>query len=697
MIFLMFIIVIIAAISLWFMWKFKSKMNYPKQIESKNSMMIFYTSLFAVSPSDIEENTENVIKEFVDQIDELCETKKNNLRYIDVFQGIDVLQSLSGAATWHSVCSALEMVSPNEHVRTAAHSALEKMGNVFIDKLSNNKALYALCKKYVEQGVDKETLSPEQQFFIDHTMKQFKRAGLDTDDSTFARIAELKKELVVLGLQFDAAIAQDHTVVMASLEELDGVRKEFIEQLSKDENGLYQLRLDYPTHAELMSKCTNAQLRQKYYTVFNNRAYPINEATLQKIIQKRNELAQLLGYQTFADFDLADQMVGSVKNAQHFLNDLVERCKPKVVQEFADLKKIEHPSVIWTSENKLQPWDLDFVSTQYKNKFYDIDPNTIAQYFPVEKTINALLAIYSDFLGITFKQVEYQGFWHDSVRIVHVFAADKTLLGTLLLDLYPRPGKYTHACQMTIIPSFIEDTNKQYPGLAVVLANFPAPSADKPALLKLGDVRTFFHEFGHALHALLGSTRVVSLSGTNTKTDFVELPSQLLEEWLWDKQILKRVSSHYQTGQPFSDDLVDRIVQLKNFSTGYFVQRQAYLAKLALYYYNSPESVDLGKGMQELYQSIITHVVYPKDTHFYASFGHLYGYGAKYYGYLWSNVFAQDLFDTIKKQGLTDQTVGKKYITSILKPGGTQDPTDMLVAFLGRKPNSDAFFRAMGI
>jgi thimet oligopeptidase len=238
---------------------------------------------------------------------------------------------------------------------------------------------------------------------------------------------------------------------------------------------------------------------------------------------------------------------------------------------------------------------------------------------------------------------------------------------------------------------------QQHAGLAVVLANFPAPSPDKPALLKLGDVRTFFHEFGHALHALLGATSIVSLSGTNTKTDFVELPSQLLEEWLWDHKILKRISCHYKNGSALSDDLIDRIVQLKHFSTGYFVQRQAYLACVALSYYNSTTKTDLHNLMQELYHTIITHVTYPEETHFYASFGHLYGYGAKYYGYLWSNVFAQDLFAVIKKEGLTNQTVGKKYVTSILKPGGTQDPTDMLISFLGRKPTSDAFFAAMGL
>ncbi|HTM06405.1 MAG TPA: M3 family metallopeptidase [Patescibacteria group bacterium] len=690
--YLFFIVTAAVMIFLFYVLGYEKKMLFKKQTVKE------YASLFNVTNISIEENTQQIMHEFMGEVQALCRAKKENLRYAQVFEKLDQIQGISDAVVWHNVCSVLEMVHPQEIIRKAAHSALEKMGAMFVDYLSNNKELYRLCALYVDKYMAQDQLTQEQTFFIKYTMQQFKRAGLDADEVTFAHIAELKKELVSLGLQFDATIAQDRSLVYASGEALAGVDQEFINRLRKDERGMYQLGLDYPTYTEIMSKCTDAQLRKKYYMSFNNRAYPLNEEILQKIIQKRNELAQLLGYKTFAEFDLADQMVGSVKNAEDFLHDLIMRCKPKVAQEFTELKKVKHASVQWTDNNKLQPWDLDFVQTQYKDIFYNIDPNEIAQYFPVEHTIDALLSLYSDFLGVAFEQVYTNDLWHDSVRVIQVYSTEnKILLGTLLLDLYPRQGKYTHACQMTIIPTFMKKDIQQHAGLAVVLANFPAPSPDKPALLKLGDVRTFFHEFGHALHALLGATSIVSLSGTNTKTDFVELPSQLLEEWLWDHKILKRISCHYKNGSALSDDLIDRIVQLKHFSTGYFVQRQAYLACVALSYYNSTTKTDLHNLMQELYHTIITHVTYPEETHFYASFGHLYGYGAKYYGYLWSNVFAQDLFAVIKKEGLTNQTVGKKYVTSILKPGGTQDPTDMLISFLGRKPTSDAFFAAMGL
>ncbi|RTL07427.1 hypothetical protein EKK58_01600 [Candidatus Dependentiae bacterium] len=697
-VFILLSILCLLFLGLWYLRRVNNIMASSKQTASTSSLA-FYASLFKVNVEDIQKNTALISKEYAQAIDDLCAIQKNRLTYADVFGALDFIQSLSRAATWCNVCAALEMVSPNQQIRDAAHTALEQLGMLFVDKLSNNKQLYLLCKRYVDQYMVNDTLSKEQRFFVDHMMMQFERAGLATDEHTFNRIAQLKKELVALGLQFDAAIAQDSTIVTASFDQLKGVRKEILDQLVQNKDNLYELRLDYPTYAEIMGKCTNGRLRETYYKAFNNRAYPVNEKTLQEIIQKRNELARLVGYPSFASFDLADQMVGSVEQATLFLDDLIVRCKPKVTQEFAELKKIQHLSVQWTVDGKLQPWDLDFVQTLYKNTYYDLDPAMIAQYFPVENTIQALLSIYSDFFGITFKQIESNSFWHDSVKIVQVYTQEnQTLLGTLLLDLYPRQGKYTHACQMSIIPSFIEQgTKKHCPGLAIVLANFPAPSADAQALLKLADVRTFFHEFGHALHALLGATSVVSLSGTNTKTDFVELPSQLLEEWLWDKDMLKRVSCHYQTAQPLPDDVIERIIGLKHFSTGYFVQRQAYLAKLALHYYNAAEPVDLQQSMQQLYNSIITHVAYPEGTHFYASFGHLYGYGAKYYGYLWSNVFAQDLFTVIKKHGLTSQTIGKKYSALILQPGGTQDPTDMLIAFLGRKPDAQAFFDAMGL
>ena len=233
--------------------------------------------------------------------------------------------------------------------------------------------------------------------------------------------------------------------------------------------------------------------------------------------------------------------------------------------------------------------------------------------------------------------------------------------------------------------------------VALVIANFPKATATEPALLKLGDVNTFFHEFGHALHELLGANTIASLSGTRTKTDFVELPSQMLEEWLGQEEILKNLGRHYQTGEPMPQEMITALQKLKQFGTGYFVQRQAYLSLMALDYFNAIEPFDVREKMEELAKRHISHVAYNPESHFYASFGHLNGYGAKYYGYLWSKVFALDLFEAIKSVGLLNPEIGTVYIQKVLAQGGAKDPNDMLIDFLGRVPNANAFFKNMGI
>ena len=271
------------------------------------------------------------------------------------------------------------------------------------------------------------------------------------------------------------------------------------------------------------------------------------------------------------------------------------------------------------------------------------------------------------------------------------------ILGTLMLDLYPRPNKYSHAAHTTIIPSTYKVDGTRIPDVSIVLANFSKPMDGKPSLLKRSEVQTFFHEFGHALHAVLGATTIASLSGTHTKTDFVELPSQMLEEWLHDKDILKKVSGHYITGEPLPDDIIDTIIKLKNLTTGYFVTRQTYLSSIALSYFGAGENKQPHAIMQELYTTMMPHMAFINDNHFYSSFGHLTGYGAKYYGYLWSKVFALDLFATIKKHGLLSPEIGQKYIKEVLSKGGAQDPNELLYNFLGREPNAQAFLQEMGL
>jgi thimet oligopeptidase len=653
--------------------------------------------LFDLSVEDIQKNTEKYVQELKKQVDAICSLESPQRTYENTFGALDSLMAVSDIAIFQNICSTLEMVSPDENIRHAGLAALQTMGAAFIDSISNNKRLYQACEGYVNGNMTQEKLSDAQRYFITETMSSFKRAGLQLPDDKLEWVRALNKEIVNLGLQFDQAIAADTSAVLATREELSGVEASFIDSLTKNDDGFYVLPTNYPVVKTVMTTCTNGALRKKISQAFNNRAYPANDMTLKDLMTKRHELALVLGYPDFASLNLSDQMIGSPQKAREFLHDLKERAQVKADDEFTKLRSIRHPSLTVNKDGKIMPWDLQFIEEMYRKEHYSVDDELVATYFPVDSTIEGLLGIYRDFFGITFKEVPVSGAWDPTVRALQVFSDEQVLLGTLFIDLHPRPGKYTHACQLTIVPSCIYPDDKKQPGVAVVLANFPAESADRPALLKLDDVSTFFHEFGHALHQLLGATKIASLSGTNTKLDFVELPSQLLEEWLWDKDILKRVSNHYVTHEPLPDDMIANIIKLKQFDTGYFVARQSYLSLLALDYYSANQNIDLYQMMRTLYQDCIKNVAFNEDSHFYASFGHLYSYGARYYGYLWSKVFAADVFDTIKQQGLTNSVVGKRYVATILAPGGTKDPNELLHDFLGREPKSDAFFKDMGI
>jgi thimet oligopeptidase len=482
---------------------------------------------------------------------------------------------------------------------------------------------------------------------------------------------------------------------------LEGLPQFFVDQLEKKENdkNCCLVRLDYPTVNMILAKCSNALVRKRVYYAFYNRAYPENELTLTNLLNKRRELSTLLGYQFYVDYDLANQMAKTYEEVDKFLTDLFIQSRPKTEAEFKELEeKIKHPSVQYGRNALLNPWDVLFVKELYRIQNFNIDEVLVSEYFPLENTVNALLDIYTQFMGVQFQVVSISETWHPLVRCIQVFDQKKEiLLGTLLLDLFPREGKFSHACCIDIVPACILPSKKRQPGLAVVLVNFAPDTENRPSLLPLNDVRTFFHEFGHALHALLGATSIASLSGTQTKRDFVELPSQLLEEWLWEPSILKKVSRHFKTGDALPDDLIERIVALKNFDTGYFVQRQVYLSKLALKFHSSDGSENLYKMMQELHEKFITVVEFAPDTHMYCSFGHLHDYTSRYYSYLWSKVFAVDIFSVLKESGLNNSFMGKLYVDTVLVPGGSKDPYEILRSFLGRDPRINTFFESMGM
>ena len=385
-----------------------------------------------------------------------------------------------------------------------------------------------------------------------------------------------------------------------------------------------------------MEHATNADTRKRFYKAFTNRAYPANVDLLNQIIKKRDELAHLLGFDSYASLNIDSQMAKTPEKAEAFLNDVFKKASIKETEEYKRLISDLPESVTLANDKKIHPWDKAFLQEYYKKKYYNVDNREIAQYFPMEQTIDRLMNVYKQFFNIELSTQPITGLWHEDVTLMQVRRkSDNVLLGNIILDLYPRENKYGHACQITVIPSMTLPDGSIQPALAIVVANFAKSTETKPSLLELHDVRTFFHEFGHAIHTVLGATDLATTSGTSVKTDFVEMPSQMLEEWLWDPEILKMMSAHYKTGEPLSDDYIKRIMSLKNLTVGFFLNRQIFYALLSLHLFGSGQEKDSNQVARDLYKKTRVYDEFDLDNHDQASFGHLMGYGARYYGYLW--------------------------------------------------------------
>ncbi|MCF7800262.1 Zn-dependent oligopeptidase [Candidatus Babeliales bacterium] len=672
--------------------------NLEKLAAGKFDNLADFINVFPQNIQDVEFRTNYAIEIAKKDLENFLKIAPEDRNFENTIKTLDDIEAkfsiLSGPI------HVLEMVSPDENMIKTCHQALLRLQEFAVDAFCN-KEIYEAFKNYIQNNKHKEKLNQEEEYFIQESMKSFARNGFDLPEEKFLQVKDLRKQIAKSELEFSQNINLDKSKIIVKKEELAGLSDHFIDNLKKDENGDYILGCDYPTYFEVMENCDIQDTRKKLYFAFANRAYPQNINLLGDIINKRDCLSKELGFSCYADLDLDAEMVQKTETADNFLKNLAQNAKNKYEQEFINFTKNLPENINLDSDNKFYIWDFYYIKNCYKKKNFDIDENKVAEYFPVDNTLNKIFEIYQKFLNLNFKIISDNNLdnnlWHKDVKIIEIYDNNSKLLGVLFLDLYPRENKYSHACMCPIAPGIeYEAKNGQLiekPAIIAIIVNFPKITKDKPALLKHNDVETFFHEFGHAMHHLLGRTEFDSLAGTNVKRDFIEMPSQMFEEWLWDKDILKMVSCHYQTGQSLSDDLIDRMLKLKVFDFGNFVTRQCWLSLISLNYYKEGQNKDTDKIKEDLYLQYLTHTKPDPDTHFQASFGHLTGYGAKYYSYMWSKVFSLDLFDQIKKEGLLNPEMGQKLIKEVLSKGGSCDPNVLLKNFLGREPKQDAFIR----
>ncbi len=656
-------------------------------------------ALFPKSAGEIRGRVEDIISKTKEELEAIIKISSSDRTFENSARALD--KAGSNFSMIKNPIAILQMVSSDKDVRNACVDAVNKLDSFAVDAF-NDVLLYGALKSYVNGNAKNEELNEEERYFLKETMDDFIRSGLDLPKEELDEIKRIKKELAEVSLEFETNIVKDRSQIKVKREDLAGLKDDFIENLKKSSDGLYILGCDTPTLIEVMQNCSVESTRRDLYLVFNNRAYPENIKLLDKIIALRDSLAKKLGFESFAHINLDSKMAKSPVRAESFLMGLLEKVKVKARKEIKDLTSDLPKDVVLTKSGELDPWNLAYVKERYKKKHFDVDEREIAKYFPLEKTIDAVFDIYQQFLGLNFKIISMEDLWNEEVQLIEVYKKDTgDLRGYILLDLYPRPNKYSHACHAEFISTikYKDAVGNEIvrPSAAVVIANFPKSTETRPSLLKHNDVGTFFHEFGHAMHGVLGRTEMASFSGTDSKLDFVEVPSQMFEEWLWDKEMLKKVSSHYETGESLPDSLIDRKIGLKRFDSGHFVSRQCVLSLIALELYKEGSSKNSDKIVEDVSKKHSVGVRFEPKIHFQASFGHLTEYGACYYSYMWSKVFALDIFEQVKKQGLLDGKVGQKFISDILGRGGSVEPDKLLRAFLGREPNQDAFLKDIGV
>lgn len=651
--------------------------------------------LFPKTAPELASRADTAIADARTAVAELLETPDARRSFETVFGALDRLGAQLSSVS--SVIHAVQMVHPDEMMRAMAAEKIIEIRQMTIDELVHNEAIYTACKELVSRDRFLDFLTPEQRLFVEETMRDFRRSGFDLSHEQRMQLAEKEKALSAINLDFETTINTDRREVFVDESALKGLDPAFIAALPTAADGTKILTTDYPIVSAVMESCAVGATREALSRAFASVAYPKNSENLAQMIRLRDEHARILGYASAAEYDCETAMVKRPERAHQFLDDLLVKVRPKLDAELAVLCADLPEGVARDEKGRVYPWDWGYIKAQYKLKHHALDEQVVAEYFPAEQTLHGLLAIYEKFFDCTFIQIPVPRatFWDDSVRLIEARRTTGELLGHLLLDLYPRPAKYTHACQMTLIPALVDDAGL-HPAIALVVANFPAETSGRPALLKHRDVTTFFHEFGHAVHALFGATRIAGFSGTRVKTDFVELPSQMLEEWMYDPAMLKMVSCHYRTGEPLSDSTIEQIRAARLVDQGDWIVRQVSYALLSLGVYAEGAQKDIDALKRTIRDRCRFYIV-PVEEHGECSFGHLTGYGALYYSYLWSKVFALDLFAQIEREGLINPVAGMRYAEAILVPGGSRDPENMLREYLGRDPQSDAFFSALGI
>ncbi|MDB5858560.1 MAG: Thimet oligopeptidase [Ramlibacter sp.] len=564
-------------------------------------------------------------------------------------------------------------VHPDPALREAAERCDREVSAVRTD--------FALDRRIYDslRAVNAAPLDAATRHYLERTLRSFRLAGVDRDDAVRSRIKQLHQDLTRLSQAFNNNIRDSVLTLEVAPADLAGLPADFVKAHAPDANGRVALSTDNPDYTPVMAYARKAEVREAFWKLYRQRAHPANLAALDQMLARRHELARLLGFANWADYVTADKMIGTGAKAGEFIERIAAAAAPRAERDYADLlarKRRDDPTAA-----QVLPWDTGYYYDRIRAERFGVDAQQVRPYFQYASVKRAVLETTARLFNIRYEPVRGAAVWHADVEVYDVFDGERKL-GRIYLDMHPRASKYKHYAHFRLVSGKAGVTLPE----SVLVCNFRQPTASDPGLLEYRDVTTFFHEFGHLLHAILGGqSRWAGLSGVSTERDFVEAPSQMLEEWVRDPKTLQGFALHYQTGQPLPAELATRLLRAEELGKGMFVRQQMAYAAISLGLHDRDpaglDTTEFSNRMQERYTPFRS----VPGTYFHEAFGHLDGYSAVYYTYMWSLVIAKDMFSAFRAQGdIMDPAMADRYRRAVLEPGSSKPAAELVRDFLGR-------------
>ena len=629
-------------------------------------------------------------------------TFDNTIIYKDETKGEHYYDLLGRAST---VFSCMLGAETNDDLDALA----QKMSPLLTQHANDMQLNEKLFKRIKHVYEHHRELTPEEATLLQKVYDGFVRSGALLNEEGKEQFRRLSEEASLLSLQFSQNLLKENKAFelhITNEEDLDGLpesARQMAAHAAQEQNKEgWIFTLDFPSYSPFLTYSTKRELREKLYMAKNTEGIHDNPennlAICTRLINIRRELAQLLGHDTYADYVLEHRMASSVKNVYKLFNDLISAYKPQAIKE---LKEVEQLAKEMEGDAfEMQPWDFGYYSHKLQLQKYNIDSEMLRPYFELSKVIEGVFGLANRLYGISFKENNEIPVYHQDVKAYDVFDADGSYLAVFYADFHPRKGKQGGAWMTEFQGQWINRKGENIRPHVSVVMNFTKPTPQKPALLTLGEVETFLHEFGHSLHGMFANTRFGSLSGTNVWWDFVELPSQFMENYATEKEFLRTFAYHFESGEPIPDELIDRIIKSKNYLSAYGCLRQVSLGLLDMAYYTQKDEFkeDIITFEKDAWKDAIITKQLP-NTCMTTQFSHIIsgGYAAGYYSYKWAEVLDADAFSLFKKNGIFDKNTALSFRENILSKGGTEHPMTLYKRFRGQEPTIDALLERNGI